>query len=135
VKNIGDSLLFYFPISSQTEEKILQQTIDCCLAISIAHKKISEQLKNSNLPEIDFRTSATYGMVSVAKMKTSSINDIFGETVNRCAKINHSALPNTLVIDSSLYQKVKELESFSFTERKENTMSNKSDYKVYLIRK
>ncbi len=135
VKNIGDSLLFYFPISSQTEKETLEQTLNCGLAICAANKDVNQKLKNKNLPEIDFRTSATYGNVNVATMKTSSINDIFGETVNRCAKINRSALPNTLVIGKPLYQKAKTLEEFSFTEIKENTVCNESDYTIYSVRK
>ncbi|HJJ22994.1 MAG TPA: adenylate/guanylate cyclase domain-containing protein [Nitrosopumilus sp.] len=134
VKNIGDSLLFYFPISSQTEKQTVQQTLDCCLEVTAAYKEISQKLKDSNLPEIEFRTSATYGTVNIAKMKTSFTSDIFGETVNRCAKINRAAPQNSLVIGKALYQKAKSLE-FSFREIKENTIFNESEYTVYLVRK
>jgi len=134
VKNIGDSLLFYFPISLLTEKETVTNVLDCGLEVSMAHKEISQKLKDNNLPEIEFRTSATYGTVNMAKMKTSFTYDIFGDTVSRCAKINRAAPQNSLVIGKPLYQKAKSLE-FSFREIKENTIFNESDYTVYLVRK
>ncbi len=88
VKNIGDSLLFYFPKTNSQDKQALKQALECCLTMAEFHKEVNKKMKKEGLPAFDYRISATYGPVRVAKIATSSVDDIFGSTVNKCAKIN-----------------------------------------------
>ena len=63
-----------------------------------SYNEINKHMIEEGLPEIAYRVSATYGTVNIAKVVTSSVNDIFGSTVNRCSKINRFAFPNNLII-------------------------------------
>jgi len=88
VKNIGDALLFYFPVKISEEKSTLKKCLECCLTINESHADIAKKLEAEHLPIFNYRISATYGLVRIARTLTSSVNDIFGITVNRCAKIN-----------------------------------------------
>jgi hypothetical protein len=59
------------------------------------------------LPNLSYRISADYGRVEIAKSLTSISEDLFGPTVNLCAKINSRAEPNGMVIGNNLYQVTK----------------------------
>lgn len=68
----------------------------------------------------------------VAKIATSSIEDIFGSTVNKCAKINRLAPPNGVVIGDALYQMVKSVNTYNF--EMINSQSTINEYgHVYLV--
>lgn len=110
VKNIGDALLFSFPNLHPDTNEVFQKTIECCLAMGDANEELNLNLRKHHLPPINYRISATYGNVRLARISTSSINDIFGPTVNRCAKINRSAPPNGLVVGTEFYKNAKTLE-------------------------
>ena len=114
VKNIGDALLFYFPNLPDENNAVFKKTIECCLSLCNSHDEINKKLSSENLPNLDFRISATYGPVRVARLSTSSVNDIFGTTVNRCAKINRGAPANGLIIGEDFYQNAKSLDEYSF---------------------
>ena len=114
VKNIGDALLFYFPKTPSQDKDIFRRVLNCCLALCEEHEKINDTMSKENLPFVDYKVSATYGLVRVAKIVTSSVDDIFGAAVNRCAKINKSALPNGLIIGEVLYENVKGYEEYIF---------------------
>ncbi len=75
----------------------------------------------------------TYGTVSLAQVSTSSVKDIFGSTVNRCAKINRFALPNTLVIGSDVYENVKSTEKYNFKNMNVNPTGTNQLFTVYLV--
>ena len=49
------------------------------------------------------------GKYHVAKSYTSDADDLFGTTVNLCAKINRYAEPNTMVIGGDLYLVLKSI--------------------------
>jgi CheY-like chemotaxis protein len=49
--------------------------------------------------------------VEVARSSTSQSDDLFGSTMNMCAKINSKALPNAIVIGGDLYLIVKSFSS------------------------
>lgn len=115
VKNIGDALLFYFNNPDLTDEKEFKNIIECCLAMSEAHSEINKKLNKEGLPSVDYKISATYGSVRVAKIVNSDINDIFGTTVNKCAKINQYAPVNGFVIGKDLYEIVKNQNDYNFT--------------------
>jgi class 3 adenylate cyclase/HAMP domain-containing protein len=135
VKNLGDGLLFYFAIHDIEDKTTLKKCLDCCLELAEAHNEITKKLKEQNLPLIDYRTSITYGLVRIAKTSTSSVNDIFGITVNRCAKINKSSPTNGVIIGQGLYDLVKEFEGYLFKKIESNTVSLEYGYVGYVVSK
>lgn len=114
VKNIGDALLYYFPKTDSDEIGPFSEMLKCNKKVVEAREKINKILEEENLPPISYRISANFGPVRVAIIATSSIDDIFGTTVNICSKINSLAQPNTLVIGEPLYMKVKEIKEYKF---------------------
>jgi len=133
VKNIGDAILFYFSKIKASDSKSFLNAIECCLKICDSNEKISSNLQKENLPAIAYRVSMTYGTVSLAQVSTSSVKDIFGSTVNRCAKINRFALPNTLVIGSDVYENVKSTEKYNFKNMNVNPTGTNQLFTVYLV--
>lgn len=126
VKNIGDALLFYFPKTNTRDKDAIKDALEGCLKIGELNTHISKKMQQEGLPAFDYRISATYGSVRVAKIATSAIDDIFGSTVNKCAKINRLAPPNGLVIGEALYDIVKSFDSYSY--RLVTNESNKQEY-------
>jgi hypothetical protein len=55
--------------------------------------------------------------------------------VNLCAKLNHIAKPNGLVIGSDMYQIVKKSKQYQFTEENDFQSTLKQDYPVYSVEK
>lgn len=135
VKNIGDALLFYFPVLTNMEEPALKNCLNCCLTICDSHDEIIKKIKNKNLPVFSYRLSATYGLVRIAKISTSSVNDIFGATVNRCSKINYAAPKNGLVIGSEFYDAVKFFDEYDFKETKYSQTNTIHNYQSYIVSK
>ena len=135
VKNIGDALLFYFEIDLSKEQIGLKKCLDCCLSLSNAHDNITEKLTVANLPLLNYRISATYGIVRIAKTSTSSINDIFGTTVNRCAKLNRTASANGVIIGEDFHELVKNNDQYIFKKITNNSDSSDHDYVGYTVSK
>jgi len=135
VKNIGDAVLFYFSGIKASDAPLFLNAIECCLTICDSNEKISSNLQKEGLPAIAYRVSMTYGTVSLAQISTSSVKDIFGSTVNRCAKINRFALPNTLVIGSDVYENVKSTSKYNFKNMNVNPTGTSQIYSVYLVSK
>jgi two-component system, OmpR family, response regulator ChvI len=113
VKNAGDALIFYFPDSSDpTNEAAFKDILECFTTMILARDIINAKLHSENLPSVSYRISADYGKVEVATSTSSKgREDLFGSTMNICAKINSMAEPNGIVIGGDLYQIIK---SFSF---------------------
>ena len=133
IKNIGDALLFYFPVMPSEEESVLKKCLDCCLTLGESHDDIAKKLENQKLPVFDYRISSTYGMVQIAKTSTSSINDIFGNTVNRCAKINRIAPANRLIIDEEFYDSAKIFDDYIFKKIDSDITAPEAGYSGYLV--
>jgi class 3 adenylate cyclase len=133
VKNIGDALLFYFPVIHLEEENTLKKCLDCCLTLGESRDEIAEKLEKEKLPVFDYRISSTYGIVRIAKTSTSSVNDIFGNTVNRCAKINRMAAANRLIIGEEFYENSKNFNEYVFKKVDNEITSYESDYSGYLV--
>ena len=133
VKNIGDALLFYFPVIHSEVELTIKKCLNCCLTLGESQKDIAAKLKKENLPVIDFRTSATFGMVRIARTSTSSVNDIFGTTVNRCAKINRSAPANGLIIGEEFYENAKTFEDYVFKKIESDVVSPEHGFIGYIV--
>jgi class 3 adenylate cyclase len=89
------------------------------MTILSANSIINSKLVEEDLPSISYRISADYGTVELATSATSNSVDIFGSTVNTCAKINDLASPNEMVIGQDLYEVLSihnTHENYSFTE-------------------
>jgi CheY-like chemotaxis protein len=137
IKNIGDALLFYFPNTFDTENiTAFKEVLECCTAIIAAHEFINMRLEAEALPSVSYRISADYGRVEVATTVTSGREDLFGPTVNMCAKINSQAEPNGIVIGGDLHEIMKR---FSFREfsfvglGKTQPIGVKYSYPVYSV--
>ncbi len=132
VKNIGDALLFYFPNLDPQNDAVFRKTLDCCLQMAESRSEIKKKLEDENLPTFDYRISATYGPVRIARLSTSSVNDIFGSTVNRCAKINRFAPANGVIIGKEFYDNAKHFDEFSFKQITDNLQEDQG-YTSYLV--
>ena len=110
IKNTGDSLIYYFPRTSDPSHiSAFKGVIECGLTMIAVNPIINAKLQKEEeeLPPLCYRISADYGRVEVAKSLTSTSEDLFGPTVNLCAKINSKAEPNGMVIGKNLYQVTK----------------------------
>ncbi len=138
VKNAGDALIFYFPDSSDPDNPAaFKDILECFTTTTLARNVINEKLYSKNLPSVSYRISADYGRVEVATSTSSKTEDLFGSTVNICAKINSMAEPNGIVIGGDLYQIIKSfsfIDEYHFIELREGYsggIGNK--YQVYTI--
>ena len=112
VKNITDGLIMYFPQTSNSfDDSAFKNVIECGITMLAAGDVINTKLAKENLAAVTYRISADYGMVEVAKLKTSQQEDLFGPTMNLCAKINSKAPANVMVIGGDLYLVLKSLSS------------------------
>src|ERR671917_1354958 len=137
IKNIGDALLFYFPDTSDSKNMIaFKEVFECCTAIIAAHEFINIRLETEALPPVNYRISVDYGRVEVATTVTSGTEDLFGPTVNMCAKINSLAEPNGIVIGGDLHEMVKRFsfKDYSFEKvGKKQPIGIKYSYPVYSV--
>ena len=108
VKNAGDALIFYFPETSDPgNEAAFKDILECFTTMILARDIINAKLHSENLPSVSYRISADYGRVEVATSTSSKTEDLFGSTMNICAKINSMAEPNGIVIGGDLYRIIK----------------------------
>lgn len=134
VKNIGDSLLYYFPkTEDDVNQDAIRKTLECSMTMIESHHMINRFMLKLGLPPIDYRVSADYGELTIAESYNSVDNDIFGTTVNVCAKINTLALPNHVVIGGDLYRISRSLKEYIFDERCGYSLGLKLDYPVYSL--
>jgi class 3 adenylate cyclase len=107
VKNAGDDLIFYFPPKPGSESLAFKHNarnaLDCGSMMIDAHRAINSRLHEDKLHPINYRISLDYGPVQVANSKSSKSQDLFGSTMNICAKINSKANSNNMVIGEGLY--------------------------------
>ncbi len=134
VKNIGDSLLYYFPKTDTDEKEPFEGMLKCSMEMLESRIKINERMVSEKLPEVSYRISATFGPVRVAIVATSTIDDIFGVTVNTCAKINTLAAPNTLIIGESLYNKISGIKGYVFEKLPDYDIDSENKLGVYLVK-
>jgi class 3 adenylate cyclase len=109
IKNIGDSVIYYFPKtidSISNNMPAFKSVFECGLTMIAVNPAINAKLKQQEkrLPHLSYRISADYGRVEVAKSLTATTEDLFGPTVNICSKINSKARPNGMVIGNNLYK-------------------------------
>jgi two-component system, OmpR family, response regulator ChvI len=114
VKNITDSLIIYFPLTSNsTDDSAFKDVIECGITMLAAGDVINTKLTEQKLSIVTYRISADYGKVEVARSTTSQHEDLFGPTMNLCAKINSKTPPNGMVIGGDLYTVLKSFSSSS----------------------
>jgi adenylate cyclase len=147
VKNAGDALIFYFdtlqqqppmPKVDENDNKSYKSTnnlknvLDCCLTMSAASYVLNAKMLRERLPPIQYRISADYGEVSIAKSRSSQSKDLFGSAMNICAKINSKARPNGFVIGQMLFNRVNNLSEYTFVPADKLVLSN-GEYKSYHV--
>jgi class 3 adenylate cyclase len=134
VKNVGDSLLYYFPRTSEGYSKAaLKDALECSMTMIESHTIINEKMQAEDLPSVNYRISVDYGNVMIAKSLNIINDDVFGSTVNICAKINSKAPPNSIVIGGDLHQIVKNFIGYDFNLMTSYSSGLKLDYPIYSI--
>ncbi len=139
VKNIGDSLLFYFSDTLEkshknANQKSFENAIKCGFAIIDHHSIINKKMSKLGLPKLDYKISFSYGRVMVAKIATSAVDDIFGPAINICAKINSLCPPNSIVVTQKLHEGLVSFDWQQSEKLCEYCLTN-SQVRVYLIKK
>ena len=134
LKNGGDSILYYFPQSTDLKNKNgFLGCLECNLAMVEAHQLISESVEMQGLPSLDYRISSDYGKVVIMEPNSLSPIDIIGPPVNMCAKINHTATKNGIVIGGDLYEMVKNLDYYRYKQTDGFSIGLKYSYPTYSV--
>ncbi len=105
IKNAGDALIFYFPdtVDLSVATPKAKEVLECGVTMSAAHGIINAKMHKEGLPPVNYRTSVDYGQVEIATSKSSQNEDLFGSSMNICAKINGKAAPNGMIIGEGLF--------------------------------
>lgn len=133
LKNVGDSLVFYFPESSKGRRFGFMTCIEGCLALVDSHGFICEIAKKEGLPQINYRISCDYGPVVIMKQFESPNIDMIGPSMNICCKINRMAPNNRFVIGADLYEIIKKYQEYDFSPNGKYDSELKSSYSVYIV--
>jgi|JI10StandDraft_1071094.scaffolds.fasta_scaffold272206_3 adenylate cyclase len=133
IKTVGDGIMYYFPKTDFGVLADYEAVLRVGLDVIHAHREINDHLHNLELPTIDYRLSASFGPVSIIENDENDVDDLFGTTVNTCAKMNKLAEPNSLIIGSVLYEKVKDTKLFKITQHKQFTLDEHLSYMTYLV--
>jgi len=136
IKNIGDSLLYYFPKSSESSSKYgFLSCIECSLTMIDSHELINTKMQKEDLPTLNYRVSADYGKVTIIKSDGSPSIDLVGVPVNICSKINGTAPLNGAIIGSDLYQLVKNFDDYHYNQIKAYSIGLKQSYPIYSVQR
>ena len=129
IKNAGDGLIYYFP------KAVFKDVLECGITMMAAHRTINSKMQSEKLPFINYRISADYGEMQLAKSSSSQVEDLFGPAINICTKINSKAPANKMVIGYDLYNIVKYLNDYNFTPIGEfsTRLKHNNNYPVYLV--
>jgi CheY-like chemotaxis protein/class 3 adenylate cyclase len=115
IKNTNTSLLYYFPkTSDSTNKSAFRDVVECGITMISASDVINKKLREEEeLPPLYYKISADYGRVETARSISSpNTEDLFGTTMNICAKINSMAPQNGMVIGGDLYHIIKKSSSY-----------------------
>lgn len=141
LKTVGDGVIFYFPETCNVEnEGAFKDAIECLLRMVTSRNAINDKLHKDVHSTISYRISADFGKLEVAS--SGEINgsyDLFGPTLNFCAKINKKAPPNGIAVGADLWRVVnsfpKLAKQFYFQEIKElSWKENRYSYPVYILK-
>jgi len=135
IKNIGDSLLFCLPESSDPKKTdSLRTFLECILTMAETHDFLQEKYQSEGLPTIDYRISADYGSMSTMK-SNSSLVDLIGTPINICSKINSQAPVNGIAIGGDLKGMVKDFDEYYCKESESFSVGLKNSYPIYSLRR
>ncbi|HJT84012.1 MAG TPA: response regulator [Nitrososphaeraceae archaeon] len=142
IKNIGDCILFYFPKTSDNKnEKAFSDAIECSIKILESRFVINQELsKQHHLPPFNFRITMDFGILDLALVGDYSQVDLFGSTINFCAKINDSlSAANQIIIGDNFYRILKSFSNitsnYSFINNGECKITENIGYSTYNIKK
>ncbi len=134
IKNIGDCLLYYFPLSENCSDlDHVSKSLDCGITMIKVQQMISKELVSNGLPSLSYRVSADYGNVVIMNTNNSKEIDMIGPPINMCSKINRSAKSNEFVIGGDFYEIVKKMPKYKFKEISEYDAGFKLGYPVYKV--
>jgi class 3 adenylate cyclase len=134
IKNGGDSLLYYFPESADPKKKFgFIGCLECNLAMTESHQLFSEAVEMQGLPSLNYRVSSDFGKVVIMEPNSLAPMDIIGPPVNMCAKINHIAPKNGIIIGGDLYEMVKDLDYYRYKQAEGFSIGLKYTYPVYTV--
>ena len=131
IKNIGDSLLFYFPKTKAQNRGELEKVLFCGKVMLQTRYLLNETLKTNNLSSIRYRITVDYGLTLMADSATSFNKDLFGSPVNICFKMKSLTEPNTMSIGFDLYQLVRDSKNFKFREQGVCDLGQTKGYPIY----
>lgn len=102
--------------------------------MSAASGVLNAKMFGERLPPIQYRISADYGEVSIAKSSSSQSEDLFGSAfLLICAKINSKAQLNGFVIGQMLFERVNDMIGYTFVPAREKLVMPKGEYNVYHV--
>jgi two-component system response regulator ChvI len=141
LKTVGDGVIFFFPQTSTIENiEPFKQALECLLEMVSSRHVINAKLHKESLPDISYRISADYGKLEVAMSgEISNSYDLFGPTINFCAKMNRRAPPNGIAIGADMWRIINSFprlaRRYHFQEIKElSWKENRYSYPVYLLK-
>lgn len=140
VKNAGDAVILYFPKTyNPSDRAAFRDVLECCSTIISSRDFVNIKLHSEGIQEsINFRVSIDYGACQVASSIFSRTEDLFGPTMNICAKINRKADANAIVVGEDLYRILKSLslhKEYKFKELDGYMPDGKHCYTVYSMSK
>ncbi len=138
IKTVGDSVIFYFPQTSDSNNvTAFKNAFECLTDMSEASPLINATLQKEGLPPVFYRISADYGRMEIAQSISSKEDDLFGSTMILCVKINRMARKNGIVIGGDLYRIAKSLNlekhDWEFSEIGDYHTGLKFPYPVYEV--
>ena len=141
IKNIGDSLLFYFPKTTDVNNMgVFGDAIECGFKILDERYSINQELSKQHLPPFNYRISLDYGVVDLALSGDYSQIDLFGTTINLCSKINSSlSIPNDITIGDNFYRILKSfsviVNNYNFINNGEYRITESNRYSTYIVKR
>jgi CheY-like chemotaxis protein len=141
IKNIGDCLLFYFPKTSDNKnEKAFGEAIECSVKILESRYVVNQELSKQHLPPFNYRITMDFGILDLALVGDYSQVDLFGSTINFCAKINDSlSVANQIIIGDNFYRILKSFSNitnnYNFINNGECKITENFGYSTYNIKK
>jgi class 3 adenylate cyclase len=134
IKNLGDSVLFYFPENKKKNLVFFENCINCCINIVNKKSEMNSKMAEENLPNVNYRVSVDYGDVLLGKVSTSYVDDIIGEPVDRCQDLNHLGISDELIIGEKLYNELNSSIEYKFSKHNKSTEVFNDEYQAYLIK-
>jgi len=135
IKNLGDSVLFYFPSDKKNSPLFFENCLDCCMSIVNKKNWINSKMKKEGLPDANYRVSVDYGDVLLGKTSTSYVDDVIGEPVDRCFAMNHLGTPDELIMGEKLYNEINPSNNFKFIKHNESSKIFNGEYQAYIVKK